>query len=151
MQSFFRSVAQKLEDAEAFSSVEVVETGVIARYIDEDVDGEFWLEWTPAGLEVAMKTPDRWLSQSVEATLMNTGDELEELIDEELVELGCEEGPLPIKHFRDEQRRYVFQSPAPIEIASATTPEAVETAAACLLAFERAFAPLGDFAGGDED
>ena len=118
--------------------------GDAARFIDPDIDAAFRLDPGEGGLEVSMKTPDRWLSQSVEATLVNSGDAIEELIDEELVELGCEDGPLPLKHFRDEQMRYVFVSPAP----AGATPE---TLLACLRAYERAFAPLGDFAGEDDD
>jgi len=142
--SLLESVAEKARETGEFSSVSLDEEGVAARFIDAEVDAAFRVDVGADGLEVSMKTPDRWLSQSVEATLVNSGDSLEDLIDEELVDLGCEEGPLPIKHFRDEKMRYVFISPAP-EGASA------ETLLACLRAYERAFAPLGDFAGEDDD
>ena len=39
-------------------------------------------------------TKDRWLSESIEGDLEHTGDELEELLEEELVELDWE-GPFP--------------------------------------------------------
>lgn len=151
LKTLLRKVAMKAEESEAFASVETTEDAVACAFIDEDVEAEFRVEWTTGGLEVCMKTPDRWLSQSVEADLVNSGDDLEELIDEELVELGCEEGPLPIKHYRDDERLYVFTSPVPIEDDALSSDHAAETAAACLLAYERAFAQLGDFAGGDED
>ena len=151
VQTLLKKVGSKAEASESFASVEVTERAVVAAFIDEDVEAEFRIEWTDAGLEVCMKTPDRWLSQSVEADLVNSGDDLEELIDEELVDLGCEEGPLPIKHFRDDERLYVFTSPLPIEDKAADSEEAADTATACLLAYERVFAQLGDFAGSDED
>ncbi len=143
-----QEVADKARETGAFSSVALDASGVCARFIDTDVDASFRIDfgehWDNGGLEVSMKTPDRWLSQSVEATLVNSGDSLEELIDEELVELGCEDGPLALKHFRDEKMRYVFVSPAPSGAEAGTL-------VACLLAYERAFAPLGDFAGDEDD
>jgi len=149
--ALLKRAAELAEESDAFLAVELDGDLLTARFSDDSVDASFCLEWTEGGLEVSMKTPDRWLSQSVEATLMNSGDSLEELIDEELVELGCDEGPLPIKHFRDEDRVYVFVSPVPLEIDDAGSEASAQTALACLLAYERAFAPLGDFAGGDED
>lgn len=125
-----------------FSSVDADATGVAARPGDPEIDAAFRVDWNGGGFEVALKTPDRWLSQSVEASLMNTGDDLEDLIDEELVELGCDDGPLPVKHFRDEQKQYVFVSPVPGDSA--------QTLVACLCAYERAFAGLGDFLSHDD-
>lgn len=149
--ALLKRVAELAEESDAFLAVELDGDLLTARFSDESVEASFCLEWTEGGLEVSMKTPDRWVSQSVEATLMNSGDSLEDLIDEELVELGCDEGPLPIKHFRDDERVYVFVSPAPVEVEDAGTEASAQTALACLLAYERAFSPLGDFAGGDED
>jgi len=151
VKALLRKIADRAEKSEAFASVEADDESVACRYIDEDVDAEFRLEWTEIGLEVCMKTPDRWLSQSVEADLVNSGDDLEELVDEELVDLGWGEGPLPSRHYRDDERLYVFASPVPIEDGDVSGDQAVEVATACLLAYERAFAQLGDFAGGDED
>lgn len=142
--SLLEAVAEKARESGAFSSVELDGEGLCARFIETDVDAAFRLDPGEAGIDVSMKTPDRWLSQSVEATLVNSGDSIEELIDEELVELGCDDGPLPMKHFRDEQMRYVFVSPAPSGASA-------DTLLACLLAYERAFAPLGDFAGDEDD
>jgi len=142
--SLLETIAEQARATGEFSSVALDEEGLAARFIDTDVDAAFRVDPCEGGFEVSMKTPDRWLSQSVEATLMNSGDSIEELIDEELVELGCEDGPLTLKHFRDEKMRYVFVSPAPGGAGA-------ETLLACLRAYERAFAPLGDFAGEDDD
>ena len=37
-----------------------------------------------------MLTKDRWLSESIEAEVMHHGDSLEELIEEELIDLGLD-------------------------------------------------------------
>ena len=86
--TLLESVAEMARETGEFSSVAIDEEGLAARFIDEDVDAAFRVDPAPggggSGLEVSMKTPDRWLSQSVEATLVNSGDALEDLIDEEL-------------------------------------------------------------------
>jgi len=136
------AVASRARGCGRFSSVEADPAGVAARPGDPEIDAAFRVDWNGVGFEVSLKTPDRWLSQSVEATLMNTGDDLEDLIDEELVELGCDDGPLPVKHFRDDLKQYVFVSPVP--------GDAAETLLACLCAYERAFSGLGDFLPHDD-
>ena len=91
---------------------------------------------------VALTTRARWLSQSIEADLVHTGDKVEELLEEELVNLGW---AMPLggpgykptfEHFRDKQKRYTFRTPVPKADA--------QTVAAFLLAYEAAFRPLGD-------
>jgi len=62
---------------------------------------------------VSLVTADRWLSHSVEADLLHTGDSLGELIREELVELGEEGPPVVCEHFRDEDRLFTFRTPVP--------------------------------------
>ena len=86
---------------------------------------------------VSLFTKDRWLSESIEAELMHAGDSLEELVEEELVELGVSVGEVSIQHYRDEHLQYVFRSPLPREV----TPE---EAALWLLAYEATFRELGD-------
>src|ERR1041384_3238854 len=45
-------------------------------------------------LWASLVTPDRWLSQSIEADLVHTGDKLEDLLGEELADLDYT-GPAP--------------------------------------------------------
>lgn len=106
------------------------------------------LEWAEGRLWVALVTEDRWLSQSIEADLVHTGDKLEDLIDEELVDLGCDAGPLPVEHFRSADMLYTFRSPLPVD---ADGDEAPHVCVCALLAYEAAFRELGDMAGGDDD
>lgn len=97
---------------------------------------------------------DRWLSHSIEADLLNTGDKMEDLLEEELVELrvrhaGRELGGLSVEHFRSEDKLFTFRSRLP----GAASDLAPETISGCLLAYEACFRNLGDMAagGGDED
>ncbi|QDU72569.1 hypothetical protein [Mucisphaera calidilacus] len=87
-------------------------------------------------------TSDRWLSESIEADLMHTGDDLGELFDEELEERDVRH-KFHFEHFRDDEKRYVFRVTCP-EFAS--DDEFVRT----ILALEACFRELGDMTP-DED
>lgn len=112
-----------------------------AFYRVEAEDGTWW---------VSFVTPDRWLSESIEADLQHTGDDLEELLEEELAEQGLEVR-LPYQHYRSEDRFFTFRSPVPVR-AGADDAAVADAAVRCLLAYEACFRALGDVAGSsDED
>ncbi|MEO1584870.1 MAG: hypothetical protein AAFR96_09910 [Planctomycetota bacterium] len=95
---------------------------------------------------------DRWQNGSIEADLVHTGDKVEELLDEELAELGYDSraNPAPtFQHFRSEEMLFTFQSPVPVEGLSAEA--AAERAAQWLLAYEACFRQLGDMSEPEED
>jgi hypothetical protein len=102
--------------------------------------GELW---------VSLITANRWLSESIETELLHTGDKIEELVEDELVDLGYD-GPSPrVEHFRSEDLLFTFRTP----VASAETAESEATARARvhLLAYEACFRQLGDMSEGEED
>jgi hypothetical protein len=71
---------------------------------------------------------------------------LEELVEEELAELGWK-GKVPtIRHFRDDAKLYTFENALP---AGVTGDAAL--VAKFLFAYEAAFRALGDVGGGDEE
>lgn len=131
-----------LTNAGVFASVSRTETGIRcdAMHVEEDCyyaatredDGSVWLGWY---------TPDRWLSESVEADLVHTGDKIEELLDEELADVGFV-GKLSIQHFRNDDKVFVFRS----KLDTPTTESLVQA----LLAYQACFVELGDM-GPDED
>ncbi len=110
-----------------------------AFYRIEQADGKWW---------VSFVTPDRWLSESIEADLEHTGDELDELLEEELAELGLE-AALPYQHYRSEDRLFTFRSPLPP--ARGGEEGMADVAVRCLLAYEACFRELGDVAGAKEE
>ena len=103
-------------------------------------------------LWVELVTKDRWLSESVEADLMNSGDSLDELLEEELVDLGLElddaDRPLTFEHFRSEAMEFTFRTPIPGGTAGDIDPA---RAATFLLAYEATFRQLGDIDAADDD
>ena len=80
--------------------------------------------------------------------LLHTGDPIEELVEDELIDLGYEGPRLPVKHFRSDDMLYTFRSPIPIDPADEAA--AVEAAARCLLAYEAAFRELGNMQTAEE-
>ena len=86
---------------------------------------------------IGLETRDRWLSESIEADVMHTGDSLEELIEEELVDRDLAVTGVTVQHYRDEGMCYVFRSPLPDAADERET-------ALWLLAYEAAFRELGD-------
>ena len=102
------------------------------------------LEHAGGRWEVLMLTKDRWLSESIEAEVMHHGDALEELIEEELIDLGLDSVEVTMQHYRDEEFRYVFKSPIGSEASDTEK-------ATWLLGYEAAFKQLGDMTEDQED
>ncbi len=97
---------------------------------------------------VGLATPDRWLSESIEADLLFKGDKIEELLEEELVDRGIEEPPARVEHFRNDARQYVFRSPLPKPANAKLDSEImIDRVTRTLLAYEAAFRQLGDMTG----
>ena len=129
-----------------FSKIEILADRL--RCHAKDCPEPAWYELAASGdsLTVRFATPDRWLSESIESDLMHFGDPLEELVEEELAELGWK-GKVPtIRHFRDDAKLYTFENALP---AGVTGDAAL--VAKFLFAYEAAFRALGDVGGGDEE
>ena len=110
---------------------------------------EAWYTVEPDGdgWAVGLETGDRWLSESIEGDMLEGRDSAEELVDDELVEAGFPNRCDKVKHYRDDAKVYVFRTRVPLAgIADAAT--GVTT---FLLAFEAAFAQLGDMQGSEAE
>ena len=141
------SLKSLAEASERFSAVEIENNTLKCRA--QDVECEAWYQLTTIEGQpmVMLITPDRWLSESIEADLMHTGDSLEELIEDELVELGSPptaNTSMVVQHFRSEDLQYTFQTPLSEDFGE-------ETILRWLLAYEAAFHELGDMGGEEED
>lgn len=109
------------------------------------------LEFDGPALYVSLVMADRWQSHSIEADLLNTGDKAEELISEELAEVGYTErtkgdSHVPCEHFRSEDKLFTFRSKVPVAPSDAA---AATIAMQWLLAYEAAFRRLGDMDAGE--
>lgn len=147
-------VAERAKAAKVFGSVELTDQMLKCAALASAEPAEYRLLVDQGKLWVVLVTEHRWLSQSIEADLVHTGDKIDELIEEELVNLGVRNLRLTYEHFRDPQKLYTFRSPLPTDIvkASAADADAVHLTTTALLAYEAAFRPLGDMeADEDED
>ena len=144
----FDAALQPLKEADVFAEVTRTDTGVRcdAMHVEEecyyaahtDSDGNLLVGWY---------SPDRWVSGSIEGDLVHTGDKIDELLEEELVDLGLSI-KLPLDHYRDDDKIFVFHGR--VELPSDPT-QATDTLVKVLLAFQACFVELGDMAPGEDD
>jgi len=139
----------RLQDAGVFADVRAENDAIRCRARDVDSDAHYVLTRTPEGvLMVRFETPDRWLSESVEADLYHSSDSLEELLEESLDELEWPVDSIAVttfKHYRSDELNYVFENPIP------ERDDPVEDALVWILAYEATFHELGDVSGEEED
>jgi hypothetical protein len=141
--ALFEHVAQILADADVFQDIEHSAHRLVLAAVGTAAPAEYFLAFEDNSLWAGLATKDRWLSQSIEADLMNTGDSLVELLEEELVEFNCSVPVPSVDHFRDAHMRYTFQTSIPQTI----TPQ---DASLVLRAYEAAFRELGDMTEPDD-
>ena len=143
----FDQALAPLTQAGVFASARRTETGVRceAMHVEEDcyyaatTEGDtVWIGWY---------TPDRWLSESVEADLVHTGDKIEELLSEELDDIGYPNA-LAVEHFRNDDKVFVFRSKIQLP---ADAGEAAQALALALLAYQACFLELGDMCPDEDD
>jgi hypothetical protein len=146
-QNFLERLADRVRTQDVFGAVQVLPGRLRCDARDAAAPAWYAVESDGSDWVISLSTADRWLSESIETDLLHFGDPMEELIEEELVELGGE-GPVPApKHYRADDRTYVFRNTVS---GSGEGDRALERVALWLLAYEAAFRNLGDMAGGDE-
>lgn len=136
----FATVAERARLSEKFAGVSVSSDGVECRALNAPEDAAFRVRVEDDKLFVSWVSPDRYMSQSIEADLMWTGDDLNDLFAEELADRGWSGAPLGrVEHFRSEDRLFTFRSEIPASKAGSA-----DAVAQALLAYEAAFSNLGD-------
>lgn len=148
---FFHRIAQRAQAADVFAYVEIEPQQVQCAARASAAPA-----WYRLGIQsnhpwVSLVTPDRYLSQSIELDLVHTGDKLEDLLEEELIDLGYNAGTLRFEHFRSEDKLFTFRSKLPMEASEFRSPSSADTAALCLLAYEACFRRLGDMDAREHD
>lgn len=142
-QDFLRELADRARASGVFGEVSHDRTMLRCQALGAAAPAWYRVERHDDGWYLSLVTPDRWLSESIESDLMHTGDSLEELFEEELVEAGVEAAPPPIRHYRSDDRLYTFS----VRLPDGHNPELVSK---YLIAFEACFRMLGDMSGADE-
>ena len=103
-------------------------------------------------LYVGLVMADRWLSESIESQLVEHGDKMEDLLEDELVELDYfAAGGSPItkiEHYRSEDKLFTFRAKVPLQPGDIASEKNVQMVTRALHSFEACFRQLGDMQGG---
>ena len=130
-----------------FAGIEIDERGVCCQ-ADGAAEPAFYRVCLENGaIWISLETEDRWLSGSIEEELVKTGDKLDELLEEEIIDLGHDDATVEFEHFRSPEKVYVFRSKLSTAPDSADAPA---HALIWLLGYETVFRELGDMSE-DED
>lgn len=147
-QSLYEHVRQGAQEADVFAAVKIDERGVCCE-ADGSAEPAFYRVYEEEGdIWIALETEDRWLSGSIEADLVNTGDKLDELLEEEIIDLGDDRAVVEFEHFRSQEKIYVFRSKLSVPLSS---PDAAPRALIWLLGYETVFRDLGDMSEDEDD
>ena len=146
---FFQTLADALPTDLPFPSINLTATSLECA-APHNVPASYLITTDDAAIHISLVTPDRWLSESIEADLTHTGDKMEELLEEELIDLDQKQTYYKIDHYRDDQLRYTFRSSIPLFSPSdLSSPDIINQAIALLLAYQATFSPLGDMTPSD--
>jgi hypothetical protein len=102
---------------------------------------------------VSLVTAARYLSQSIEQTLVHSGDKAGDLLRDELIDvglLGSHDEPMPIvEHFRSPppEKLYTFRTPLVIAPEALGHADGQDVALKTLLAYRATFDELGGMGG----
>ena len=159
------AIASKAEALDIFDGIETTEDRVLC-YADGPESPAWYAirvnhvlaagafnedEETAPSVTLSWNSKDRYLSGSIEGDLVYTGDDLDDMLDEELVDLGWSRGRLdPFKHYRDEEETFVFVFALPLKQDKLSERDA-DDLVKCLQAADLVFSELGDMAEDDED
>ena len=140
------TLSAKMSESDVFDAIRIdaARDRLVCQARGPESEAFYWADCTPDGWVVSLVTTDRWLSESIEAELVHTGDTIEELIEEELIDLGVDPDVVRVEHFRSDDMLYTFRTPLPAGTA-------IDEACTWLLAYEATFRVLGDMTAEDED
>lgn len=140
MSNELQSLVQQANHSGRFKDASINGDTVRCRAKDASAEAWYVIDKADGHWSIALETADRWLSESIEGDMLEGRDTAEELVDDELVNLDFPNRCPQVKHYRNDDKVYVFRSRVPLEgIADETT-----GIATYLLAFEAAFSQLGD-------
>lgn len=145
-------VCQRARKAGVFASCEVVDGRLECKADGSAEDAWYRVRWDGGRVWVSLEMANRWQSESIEADLVHTGDKLDELLEEEMVDLGYE-GPRPtFEHFRSDDMLFTFRTPVAVSESELGSEAAADKAGLVLMGYEACFRQLGDMdAENDED
>jgi len=142
--ALIQDVRELAEQSGVFGACEVKDGRLVCAAAGSAAPAAYRVDVEPEGPRVSLVMADRWLSESIEAELMHSGDSIEELLDEELAEQGVDDVTPKVDHYRSDDLLFTFTTRLP---ATANA----KAIAGTLLAYQACFVQLGDMEEGEED
>lgn len=136
-----------------FGAVNATPTSLVCAAANSADPAEYRVTCEGGKVWVSLVTAARYLSQSIEQTLVHSGDKAGDLLRDELIDVGLltsHNDPLPlVEHFRSPppEKLYTFRTPLAIAESDLATPKGAEVAFLTLLAYRATFDELGGMAG----
>lgn len=148
----YANVALRVRAADAFAEVEP-SPQMLSCTAKGSAEPAFYRLFADVGhLWVALVMDNRWQSQSIEQTLMHTGDKLPDLLEEEFANLDMPGTRPQVDHFRDAAKLFTFRSKIlTLDEVERDPVAAAKLASNYLIAYEATFHQLGDMEGGEEE
>lgn len=144
-------VRERVDSAGKFGECAVLDDCLECKADGSAEDAWYRVQWGGGRVWVSLEMADRWQSESIEAELVHTGDKLDELLEEEMVELGYE-GPRPtFEHYRSDDMLFVFRTPVSVSADAMSDMKAVDDVVVVLLGYEACFRQLGDMDAENEE
>ncbi len=134
------TLAPEARTLDVFGSITLVGDVLELQVRPAEVSAHYYVQIISSHeAKVGLRTADRWVSESIEADLMHTGDSLDELLEDELVDLHSAL-KWKVDHFRDDSKRYTFCS----KVNWSGNENPVSLLLTVLRAYEATFRQLGD-------
>ncbi|MBY0307361.1 MAG: hypothetical protein K2Q09_01330 [Phycisphaerales bacterium] len=153
VQAGLEAVAAAARTAGVFGEV-TVRPGMVCCAAAHSADpAEYRVTVEKGEVWVSLVTAARYLSQSIEQTLVHSGDKAGDLLRDELIDAGLLNShgdPMPlVEHFRSPppEKLYTFRTPLAGGDVGLAHADGQETALKTLLAYRAAFDELGGMAG----
>jgi len=147
-QALYKHAQQGAIDANVFGEIIIDDRGLSCQAKNSAEEAFYRVSVVDDAIWISLETKDRWLSGSIEGDLVNTGDKLDELIEEEVIDLGHHDAKVSFDHFRSPELMYVFRSRLSTAIDD---PKAAQHALIWLLGYEIVLRELGDMDDTEED
>ena len=155
VQAALQQIAQRVRDSGLFGEVTIAPTPpMLSAAAASSADpAEYRITVEEGKVWVSLVTAARYLSQSIEQTLVHSGDKAGDLLRDGLIDVGllsAHSDPLPIvEHFRSQppEKLYTFRPPPALAAADLAQADGQMAAVKTLLAYRETVDELGGMAG----
>jgi len=149
LETLLKAVRAQAQQTGLFGEITVSKNCLICRALNSAEPAEYRICVEEKQLCVSLATANRWLSESIESDLVETGDDIADLIDEELRSISSYSGPaLAVTHYRSADKYYTFRSPLPVPLDPTSDckadPAHIEITYEVLITYQNVFSELGD-------